>query len=59
MNSSSPAPAPSWRDRNTLPYRLLIWFMLAAMATVLMAVVTYRASEDRTQAAQQSRAICG
>ena len=53
MNSSFPAPEPSWRDRNTLPYRLLIWFMLAAMATVLMAVVTYRASEDRTEAVQQ------
>ncbi|WP_037472882.1 response regulator [Simplicispira psychrophila] len=53
MNSSSPVAEPSWRDRNTLPYRLLIWFMLAAMATVLMALVTYRASDYRTQAVQQ------
>ena len=53
MNSSSPVAEPSWRDRNTLPYRLLIWFMLAAMATVLIALVTYRASEERTQSVQQ------
>ena len=53
MNSSSPVAEPSWRDRNTLPYRLLIWFMLAAMATVLIAFVTYRASEERTHSVQQ------
>jgi len=53
MNSSLPVAEPNWRDRNTLPYRLLVWFMLAAMATVLIAVVTYRASQERTTAVQQ------
>ncbi|NMM84583.1 histidine kinase [Rhodococcus sp. SRB_17] len=52
-SSSSLVADPSWRDRNTFPYRLLVWFMLAAMATVLIALVSYRASEERTRSVHQ------
>ncbi len=55
MNSSSVAE-PSWRDRNTLPYRLLVWFLLAALATMVIAGITYRASEERAKAVQQMHA---
>ena len=56
MNSSIPVAEPSWRDRNTLPYRLLVWFMLAALATMVIAGVTYRASEERGRAVKQMHA---
>ncbi len=56
MNSSAPVAEPSWRDRNTLPYRLLVWFMLAALATMVIAGITYRASEERAKAVRQMHA---
>ena len=56
MNSSPPVAEPSWRDRSTLPYRLLVWFMLAALATMVIAGVTYRASEERGLAVKQMHA---
>ncbi len=56
MNSSSPVAEPSWRDRNTLPYRLLVWFLLAALATMVIAGITYRASEERAKAVRQMHA---
>ena len=56
MNSSLPVAEPNWRDRGTLPYRLLVWFMLAALATMVIAAVTYSASEDRAKAVRQMHA---
>ena len=56
MNSSSPVAEPSWRDRNTLPYRLLVWFLLAALATMVIAGITYHASEERARAVKQMHA---
>ena len=53
MNSSSPVAEPSWRDRGVLPYRLLVWFLLAALATMVIAGVTYQASEERAKAVEQ------
>ena len=53
MNSSFPVAEPSWRDRGVLPYRLLVWFLLAALATMVIAGVTYRASQDRAKAVEQ------
>ena len=56
MNSSLPVAEPSWRDRGTLPYRLLVWFMLAALATMVIAAVTYSASEERAKTVNQMHA---
>ena len=56
MNSSPSVAEPSWRDRGTLPYRLLVWFMLAALATMVIAAVTYSASQERARAVGQMNA---
>ncbi len=49
MPASSLPPRPTTRPGTGLPVRMLTGFVLAAVATLLIAVLTWRSSEDRAQ----------